>query len=345
MNDSANIELIIFKVFTGEATQEEAEAIKLWIRESEENEKQFYRLKNIWDVANPSFQPEDINLGQAYANVFSQITAESDTIVKRKSFIYYWQRIAAIIVLPLLALSVYFFISSTDEKQYVTEYQEVFSPYGTRSFLNLPDSSKVWLNAGSSIKYPVRFADGERRVTLIGEAYFKVKSDEKNPFIVHTEEIDIRATGTEFNVDAYKEDERTAVTLVAGKVNVKSRYDKTMQLRPNERINYEHSSEKFNLSKTDTYKWCSWKDGILAFRNDRLEYVFKRLGQMYNIDFVIKDRSVASYVYHATFEGESLDEILYLLELSAPLRYKKLAERKDQDNYYHKQIIEIYKRK
>ena len=344
MNDSANIEPTIFKVFTGEATQEEAEVIRLWIKESEENEKQFYQLKNIWDVSNPSFDPADINVGQAYANVFSQISAESATIVKRKTFLYYWQRIAAIIVLPLLALSAYFFISSGDEKEYAMEYQEVFSPYGTRSFLNLPDSSKVWLNAGSSIKYPIRFADGERRVSLNGEAYFEVKSDEKNPFIVHTSEMDVRATGTAFNVDAYANDDRTAVTLVKGIVNVESR-NKNMQLRPNERIDFEHSSEKFNLSKTDTYKWCSWKDGILAFRNDRLEYVFKRLGQMYNIDFVIKDRSVSSYVYHATFEGESLDEILYLLELSAPLRYKKHGDRKDQDNFYHKQIIEIYKRK
>lgn len=347
MNASVDIEPIIFKIFTGEATPEEANAIKTWMEECEENKKHFYHLKNLWDVADPPFEPEEVDVGLAYANVLSRISEEEHpierTTAKPKTFLYYWQRIAAIIVLPLLCLSVYFFMSRPEEKEYVMEYQEVFSPYGTRSFINLPDSSKVWLNAGSSLKYPIRFADGERRVSLRGEAYFEVESDEKNPFIVGTARMDIRATGTAFNVDAYENDERTAVTLVEGVIDVKSGL-KSMGLRPTERIDYEHSTEKFNLSKTDTYKWCCWKDGILAFRNDRMEYVFKRLGQMYNIDFVIKDPSLATYVYHATFEGESLDEILHLLELSAPLRYKKIGERKDQDNYYKKQMIEVYKR-
>lgn len=340
---SANIEPIIFKVFTGEATQEEAEAIKLWIEECEENKKLFYQLKNIWDVANSPFEPESIDVDQAYANVFSRISEPKIAVAKQKKFMYYWQRAAAIAVVPLIFLSVYLFMSPKEKKEYTMEYQEVFSPYGTRSFLNLPDSSKVWLNAGSSIKYPIRFAHGERLVTLKGEAYFEVKSDEQNPFVVHTSNLDVRATGTKFNVDAYENDKRTAVTLVTGTVNVRSG-NKSMQLKPNERIDYEHSTTKFNLSKTDTYKWCAWKDGILAFRNDKLEYVFKRLGQMYNVDFIIKDPYIETYVYHATFEGESLDEILHLLELSAPLHYKRIGDRKDGDNYYHKQIIEVYKR-
>ncbi|MBK5722510.1 FecR domain-containing protein [Dysgonomonas sp. Marseille-P4677] len=341
-----NIEAIIFKVFSKEASAEEIEKVHLWVKENDEHKKVFMHLKNIWDVADPPFSPEDIDTEKAYANIITQIdfTQADNKLNTHKSLLYYWQQIAAFIALPLLLLSVYFYFTRTEKKTYATVYQEIFAPYGTRSVVNLPDSSKVWLNAGSSIKYPVHFDGGERHISLNGEAYFEVKSDKENPFIVHTKKMEVRATGTAFNVEAYKKDSMTAITLVEGIVDVKVD-NKSALLKPGEKMDYNHAINNYSINITDTYKWCSWKDGILAFRNDPLEYVFKRLGQMYNINFVIKDNSLKQYIYHATFEGESLDEILHLLEVSAPIRYKKLEDRKDSFNYYHKQTIVVYKSK
>lgn len=344
MEINDNIEAVIFKTFSGEASMEEFEKVDLWIKENEEHKKVFMHLKNIWDVANPPFALEDIDAEKAYKNIISHINT-SQTNNKQnthKSFIYYWQRVAAIIVIPLLFLSAYFYFSKNENKTYATSYQEVFAPYGTRSVVNLPDSSKVWLNAGSSIKFPLHFEGGKRQVSLNGEAYFEVQSDKKNPFIVHTQKMEVCATGTAFNVEAYEKDSITAVTLVKGIVDVKVNH-KNILLTPGEKIDYNLTTENESINTVETYKWCSWKDGILAFRNDPLEYVFKRLGQMYNINFVIRDNSLKQYVYHATFEGESLDEILHLLEMSAPIRYKKIQDRKDSNNYYHKQTIVVYK--
>lgn len=347
MKINNNIEAIILKVFSGEASAEEIERVDLWIKEDNAHKEIFLELKNIWDLSNLPFDPEEIDTDKAYKSVTSKLGFNKPIVEEKKgrSFLYYWQRIAAIAIIPLLVLSAYLHLSK--DKTLKTEaavYQEVFAPYGTRSVINLPDSSKVWLNAGSSIKYPIQFNEDTRHVSLNGEAYFEVESNKKRPFIVHTKMLEVKATGTVFNVEAYSNDSVTAVTLVKGIVDIKTGNDKT-KLNPGEKMDYNHRNTATNVSETDTYKWCSWKDGILAFRNDPLEYVFKRLGQMYNINFVIKDKSLTQYVYHATFEGESLDEILHLLEVSAPIRYKKIQNRKDSNNFYHKQTIMVYKSK
>lgn len=115
------------------------------------------------------------------------------------------------------------------------------------------------------------------------------------------------------------------MTLVKGKVAVTLDQKKTISLSPGEKIDYNLATSLYNVNKTNTYKWCSWKDGILIFRDDPLEYVFKRLGQTYNVEFILKDAELGKYSYKATFEGESLNEILRLLEMSAPIAVKRLV--------------------
>lgn len=104
---------------------------------------------------------------------------------------------------------------------------------------------------------------------------------------------------------------------------------------------YNLGTALYNVNKTNTYKWCSWKDGILIFRDDPLEYVFKRLGQTYNVEFILKDAELGKYSYKATFEGESLNEILRLLEMSAPIRCKEVSNRNTNNEKFEKQRIEV----
>lgn len=255
------------------------------------------------------------------------------------SFLHYWQQVAAILLLPLLILSAYLYFKPAS--QIAETYQELFTPYGTWSVVNLPDGSKVWLNAGSSLKYPTQFSDKQRVVSMQGEAYFEVESDKEHPFIVKTKQLTVEATGTAFNVNAYAPDHVAAVTLVKGKVAVTLDQKKTISLSPGEKIDYNLATSLYNVNKTNTYKWCSWKDGILIFRDDPLEYVFKRLGQTYNVEFILKDAELGKYSYKATFEGESLNEILRLLEMSAPIRCKEVSNRNTNNEKFEKQRIEV----
>lgn len=295
----------------------------------------------MWEVSHPAFNPEEIDVDSAHRKVMEKILHQNQPVSVRPklSFLHYWQQVAAILLLPLLILSAYLYFKPAS--QIAETYQELFTPYGTWSVVNLPDGSKVWLNAGSSLKYPTQFNDKQRVVSMQGEAYFEVESDKEHPFIVKTKQLTVEATGTAFNVNAYAPDHVAAVTLVKGKVAVTLDQKKTISLSPGEKIDYNLATSLYNVNKTNTYKWCSWKDGILIFRDDPLEYVFKRLGQTYNVEFILKDAELGKYSYKATFEGESLNEILRLLEMSAPIRCKEVSNRNSNNEKFEKQRIEV----
>ena len=309
---------------------EEIKVLDDWISATPENYRSFLSQKNVWEVSHPAFNPEEIDVDNAHRKVMEQILHPNQPVSVRPklSFLHYWQQVAAILLLPLLILSAYLYFKPAS--QIAETYQELFTPYGTWSVVNLPDGSKVWLNAGSSLKYPTQFNDKQRVVSMQGEAYFEVESDKEHPFIVKTKQLTVEATGTAFNVNAYAPDHVAAVTLVAG----------SGQLCFNRRSN-EKNVDLYNVNKTNTYKWCSWKDGILIFRDDPLEYVFKRLGQTYNVEFILKDAELGKYSYKATFEGESLNEILRLLEMSAPIRCKEVSNRNTNNEKFEKQRIEV----
>jgi ferric-dicitrate binding protein FerR (iron transport regulator) len=339
MIDLNDIDLLIAAFLSGKAGKEEVGRLKTWIDESPENNRYFQKSVNVWQGLHPAFNPEEINLPEAQRKVMKQIEA-ANTL---KRVLLLWQRAAAVIAIPLLLLSLYLL----HEKNANVEeeiYQELTAPYGTISHINLPDGSNVWLNSGSSLKYPVRFRDGEREVTLNGEGYFDVQSDRKNPFIVQTAQMKLIATGTQFNIEAYGTDSITAVTMVSGEINVSFNHSTPIQVRPNERAYFNDQERKVFLSRTDPYKWYAWKNGLLIFRDDPLSYVFKRLSRTFNVDIHLKDTTVANDLYRATFGDESLDEILRLLEKTAPIKFVHHKRTQTKDNLFEKQIIDVYKR-
>lgn len=341
INKDSDIEIIISRYLSKEATPEEIKVLDDWISATPENYRSFLSQKNVWEVSHRAFNPEEIDVNSAHRKVMEQILHPNQPVSVRPklSFLHYWQQVAAILLLPLLILSAYLYFKPAS--QIAETYQELFTPYGTWSVVNLPDGSKVWLNAGSSLKYPTQFNDKQRVVSMQGEAYFEVESDKEHPFIVKTKQLTVEATGTAFNVNAYAPDHVAAVTLVKGKVAVTLDQKKTISLSPGEKIDYNLATSLYNVNKTNTYKWCSWKDGILIFRDDPLEYVFKRLGQTYNVEFILKDAELGKYSYKATFEGESLNEILRLLEMSAPIRCKEVSNRNSNNEKFEKQRIEV----
>ena len=341
INKDSDIEIIISRYLSKEATAEDIKILEDWISATPENYRSFLSQKNVWEVSQPAVNPEEIDVDSAHRKVMEQILHPNQPVSVRPklSFLHYWQQVAAILLLPLLILSAYLYFKPAS--QIAETYQELFTPYGTWSVVNLPDGSKVWLNAGSSLKYPTQFNDKQRVVSMQGEAYFEVESDKKHPFIVKTKQLTVEATGTAFNVNAYAPDHVAAVTLVKGKVAVTLDQKKTISLSPGEKIDYNLATSLYNVNKTNTYKWCSWKDGILIFRDDPLEYVFKRLGQTYNVEFILKDAELGKYSYKATFEGESLNEILRLLEMSAPIRCKEVSNRNTNNEKFEKQRIEV----
>jgi ferric-dicitrate binding protein FerR (iron transport regulator) len=336
MTEKNDIDKLIAAFQEKKASGKELALLEKWVEADPANMHYFRETYNILNMINPIFNPDDIDLEKAKKRTFRQINQPK--IMHR--FFFYWQRISAVLIIPFLLAAIYLFVNDRESRDGETVYQEIVAPYGMFSQANLPDGSKVWLNGGSSLKCPLRFEKNKRNVFLRGEAYFEVQSNPGKPFVVKTDLMTLNATGTKFNIEAYKTDSVTAVTLVEGKVNVSLKSSSPTDLQPGERILYNNSTSKGSVTRTDPYKWYAWKDGLTIFRDDPLQYVFKRLSLVFNVNIILKDRELADAPYRATFEEESLDEILRLLELTAPIRFTYIK----RENHSEKQIIEVYKK-
>lgn len=167
------------------------------------------------------------------------------------------------------------------------KYNELIVPRGGEYALQLADGTQVWLNADSRLRYPERFGTGCREVELSGEACFKVVKDAARPFVVKAGGVDVRVLGTEFNVNAYGNGNVT--TLVSGKVEV-SDGRTTMMLEPGEQVTVKDAV--FSKAEVDTGKVVAWKDGIVAFEDERLEDVMLRLERWYDIQVFFSNQSL-----------------------------------------------------
>ena len=268
MTDKDQIQPIITAYLSGKATVEERRELEDWVKLSPENNRHFQEMRNIWQVMNPPFNPSEIDVYAAEKNILANIEATKRNITR--ILLVYWQRIAAILVIPLLIISAYLYLNKDNNLYDTVEYQEVKSPHGTFSEVRLPDGTNVWLNGGSSLKYPLTFKRGERNVFLSGEGYFEVHSDKENPFIVKTEQITLRATGTAFNIEAYKTDSITSVTMANGKIDVAFGSSSPVAMVPGERASFNNLTKQCLITHTDPYKWYAWKDGLMIFRDDPL---------------------------------------------------------------------------
>jgi transmembrane sensor len=344
--DKKNI--LITRFLTGEATPEEVIEIQKWLNESNDNMLYFRKLKNIWDNAENDMDIKKINVDSALNLVKKRIKFRSSGV----NLWDYWKKIAAILIIPLVLVNLLYFIYRSTDKSSSQEpvYIELFAAFGTRSAIKLSDGTSVWLNSSSSLKYPDRFIGDKRTVFLQGEAYFEVESDLKRPFIVRTSSLTVKATGTKFNVNGYITADHEAVTLVSGKVEVSLNDDKEniriSKLNMNQYFRFNKADESTSVVNEDTYKYISWKDGKLVFRNEPLSNVVKRISQIYNIDIEIRGKELQNYSFRATFQDESLTEILNLLKISSPIDYFEVKRAPSPDGLFpRKKIIIIPARK
>lgn len=332
---------VILRYLEKTASPEEIRQLREWIALSEENANYFQEIRNIWEVATPAVDPEKIDTGKALAKVKHRIQTAPQAPAKKTRLITYCRRIAAILLLPAI-IAVVALLMKKDHQAPLIAFNEVTAPYGTVSTLTLPDSSKVWLNAGSTLKYPTAFTNSVREVEMSGEAYFEVHADKEHPFIVSTGNLKVTATGTAFNVCSFAKAKEEIITLVTGKVNV-SHENNIRHLLPGQQLNYQKASKSMEVTDIDTYQYISWKDGILAFRDDPLETIFDRLEQVYQVRFILKDPSISQFTYRATFKGEPLDEILDYMGMSIPITFRTTETKQEGNDSVSVRTIEVYK--
>lgn len=201
-------------------------------------------------------------------------------------------------------------------------FNSIKTPKGGQYQVVLPDGSKVWLNAASSITYPAAFNSNERRVTLTGEGYFEIthitKDNKRIPFIVETGKQQIEVLGTRFNVNAYDDEKGITTTLVEGKVKVITE-NETVILRPNQELNLR--DEGITTHKVDVEPAIDWKNGDFLFVEEDIKSVMRKIARWYNVEVVydsnIPDQNLSGQISR----NRNLSEVLRILELSGNTRF------------------------
>lgn len=196
---------------------------------------------------------------------------------------------------------------------------QLIVPIGKRSTLTLADGTRVWVNSGSKVIYPVAFTAGKREIFLEGEIYLQVSRDEKRPFIVKTKQMDVRVLGTQFNLSAYENDASQRVVLVSGKVEINIPGKEKDILTPNQMLSYNHQANRTKITEVDVNDYIAWKDGYYQFVHQHLGVILKKLSRYYG-NHIAWDESVSKLICSGKLDlKDSLAEVLNTLRQAAPI--------------------------
>lgn len=345
MKQPYDYETLLISYFSGRLKDEEKQLIEEWKNSSEENLLIFKNSEKVWKSVNLLQEMRTYNTGQALLSVNNKIGHQP---LNKHGLLFYWQRIAAVLLLPILILGgIYLFPGGQQKKDHLV-WQTISTPPGVKSRAQLPDGTKVWLNSETSLRYPSSFASNERNVKLTGEAYFEVAKDKCRPFRVDLGKIGIEVVGTTFNVIHYENEKQTEVILTSGKIKLLelngNKTHSATEMDPGQKAIYRESDRNLSLQQVDTEKYTSWIDGRLIFRDDKMIEVIKKLNRWFNVKIEIADPEIAQYIYTATFKDETIEQILYLIKRTSPIEYTITPGERLDDGSFEKQKIILNKR-
>lgn len=331
------IEQKLLSYFDGTLDQEEQTDINQWILSSDENARTANEIYHIFLASSCNNERLNIDSKSALEKINKQITRN-----KMLHFILIFQKVAAVLLLPLIATILYITLT-----QKSIEIITINSTPGIVAYFELPDGTKVSLNSGSTLNYPEKFDGDMRNVTLIGEAYFDVKKDRKR-FVVNTlHNIQVEALGTEFNIEAYEKDEFVAVTLASGIIEVDCKNSTEKHTRRKikevgEKLIYNTITQSMVVNSGTLLTDISWKDGKITLSNTKLEDMVALLTKRFDVEFIIMNNALKEERFTGTFDSQFLPQILEYLRLSSGINHNVIEDKNTKNEIQKKIRIELY---
>lgn len=208
-------------------------------------------------------------------------------------------------------------------------YNTLTVPYGKRFAVELSDGTKVHLNAGTSLRYPIKFLKGKNRQVFIetGEAYFDVAKDLNHPFIVNNSKTSVRVLGTQFNMSAYPEDLNITTVLVEGSVSLYSSEEEyniktSTLLKPGFKADWNRGSNIIKIEKADVEIYTAWIDGKIILKHMTFNSIIKKLERHYNVEIVNNNKDLGNDFITATFDIETIEQVFEVINEIHPINYK-----------------------
>lgn len=387
MDLQTNMELenLLNRYLKKKCTQEEKQQL-YQLLSSSDNERSFKEI--IFSHLREFNEDPQEKVVVDFDNIYNQILTgikQKETKETKKTVAYgrikvSWSLIKVITIAAVFCIA--FFLGSLfssshksklPEQATIVTYSEIKAPYGSKSEINLPDGSRVTLNAGSSLKYPSNFNSDNRDLILVGEAYFKVARNLEIPLIVKAGNINIKAVGTAFNVKAYDDDGLIETTLIEGKVEIThfrqgKEGNQYLNLNPKQKAIYIKESDSFTLEKikaidssvikpvktiyndilispgVDVTQVIAWTQGKLIIRGESLDNLCVELQRKYNVKFIFMNEEIKKYRFSGVLLDETLEQVLNVIKLTAPINYHFegktvfLSTNKEQLSNYSKHL-------
>jgi len=343
------ISQLIVDFLNGSLQEEEIKKLSRWIAESKEHEKQFNAFKAIWLMSGKSIETSAENSEIALGKINQKLG--NNNIRQLQPFWRFW-RIAAswLIFFVIGGVASGLFMNQPAQVKINPEIlTKITAPLGSISVVDLPDGTKVWLNAGSKITYNDSYGKLKREVQLTGEAYFDVITNKHMPFIVETSDIMVKALGTKFNVKAYPDEKTITATLEEGKIEVLSLLTPDSKepiiLKPSEMVTYYKQDKMSMISDKKTTKEkpvketdkddklemipniktelvTSWKDETWIIESEPLGKLAPVLERRFNMEITFESDEIMNYKFNGRIQNETIEQILTAIELSAPIQYR-----------------------
>ena len=202
-------------------------------------------------------------------------------------------------------------------------YNTLNIPYGKRFEVVLSDGTKVFLNAGSSLRYPIVFIEGRKREVLLdGEAYFDVTKDDEHPFVVNVGLLNVEVLGTKFIISSYTEDKKINTVLVEGSVSLQYNDKDKILLKPEYKASWDKANKQISIDRVDTNTYTGWMDGKFIFDDLKFKNILEKLERYYNVDIENHYKEMENKRFTSSFEVEEIDKILNVFGVYMGFSYK-----------------------
>ena len=294
---------LLHKIFNGEATDDELSQIRQWVNADKTNRETFYRERVLFDAL--------------------QLNAFQKEKYFHKQSLSLWKwigSVAAVIALFLIYnISVFF----TQSIQTEMALNTIKVPAGQHIEVMLSDGTHIWLNARSEFSYPASFNGDTREVHLKGEAFFDVAKNKNKKFIVNTDRCEIEVLGTQFNVEAYNENEfSTALIQGSVKVTDKSRPNESVVLEPNNAVRFNNG--KLTVAPITDFNPYSWKEGLISFKDINFKDLMKKLEKNFGIRIIIDNHTLDNYECSGKFRiSDGVEQVLRALQQDAHFNFER----------------------
>lgn len=308
-----NEEQLFEKISDHYSGEENKEAVEKELENDPETKELFHWINVFWNRLNPK---------PGRAVVIQKCTYKKikKSRYSRSFFLRGAAKYAAIILLVLGLSGIAYYYSREN-----IPLVKVMSGTGEVKEIELPDGSKAWLNARSSLDYPEKFAKKMREVIMTGEVYFEVKHDREHPFVVSSDLVKVTVMGTSFLVSNYADEPTVDTYLAEGSVNLELREPKeTMQLVPGDEISFDKKTLAVTKVNNPYIALDSWRFGKLSFYNESLFEIARKLERKFGKKITIPDKNVGNMKYTADFEKENLEQILKFLGEGSEVKYETI---------------------